>query len=465
MKKKSIAFIIFCMVACLIPLAGMTVRPTTESTENRRMSTFPSALNEDGSLNKELFSEFDTYFNEHFSFRNELLYADARIQGDVFGVSSVDSVVFGSDGWLYYRSTLDDYLGSAPLSDRELYCIRQNLEIARNYAEEQGSSFLLVVPPNKNTLYGKNMPYYDSIKTGVAHNIDRLQPLLKKNGIPYADLTDMFRNESETLYLKRDSHWNAKGALMAYNLIMDELDVAHDNYAESTVLRAKNEDGDLNRMLYTFYGEKEMNYYYDIGQDYSYVTDTESVEDAWIETECPNAQGTLLMFRDSFGNTLIPLFANQFSSAWFTKEGQYRLEKLLDEYNPDAVVFEKVERNLKDFLVSPPILTAPEEEITPDESKDSDTSITAEPFEFDINYCVIRGAVDASLISETTDVYVQINGKTYKAYLTGEKDYTAFFRKDKLPDEDTLDVCILVNDNGKAYNIAYTTIQKGDLEH
>lgn len=463
MKKTSIVFIIFCMAACLIPLAGMTVRPTTESTENRRMSEFPSAIEEDGSLNKELFSEFNTYFNEHFAFRNELLYADAKIQGDIFGVSAVDSVIFGNDGWLYYRSTLDDYLGTVPLSDRELYCIRQNLEIARDYTEKHGSSFLLAVPPNKNTLYGENMPYYDSVKTGAAHNIDRLLPLLTESGIPYADLSDMFRSETETLYLKRDSHWNAKGALMAYNRIMDELGIDHDNYADSTVTRAKDEDGDLNRMLYTFYGEKELNYHYDIGQEYSYVTDTGSVEDAWIETECPDVQGTLLMFRDSFSNTLLPLFANQFSTAWFTKEGQYRLEKLLDEHSPDTVIFEKVERNLRDYLLTPPILTAPEEEITFDDSRKSDTSVSAEPFEFDINYCVVSGNVDPDFISDTTDVYVWINGKTYRAYLTGETDFTAFFKRDMLPDEDTLDVSILVKTNDKEYNIASTTIQKGDL--
>ena len=106
--KKSLIFILACMAVCLLPLAGMAVRPTTVSTENRAMSDFPDLKREDGGWNQEFFREFEKYFNEHFAFRNELVYADAVIQTSLFQVSSVDTVTYGKDGWLYYTSTLDD---------------------------------------------------------------------------------------------------------------------------------------------------------------------------------------------------------------------------------------------------------------------------------------------------------------------------------------------------------------------
>lgn len=255
--KKHLIFIIACIGVCLLPFVGMAVRPTTTSTENKVMSSFPSLNTEDGTLNLDFFQEFEEYFQEHFAFRNEFVYADAKIQTSLFSVSNIDTVTYGTDGWLYYTSTLGDYLGSNRMSDRQIYNLAHNLSLVRQYVEEKGSDFLLTIPPNKNTLYGEHMPYYDSYIIDPTHNIDLLTPKLQELEIPYADLLALFRNEDEVLYLKRDSHWNMKGAIKAYNCMMDTLGYMHSDYGDSLVTRAKNEDGDLNRMLYTFYGEKE----------------------------------------------------------------------------------------------------------------------------------------------------------------------------------------------------------------
>ena len=58
MKKFYIVFIVCCLLVCAIPLAAMTVRPTTQSTENRTLSAFPSAVTRAGSLNLSFFKEF-----------------------------------------------------------------------------------------------------------------------------------------------------------------------------------------------------------------------------------------------------------------------------------------------------------------------------------------------------------------------------------------------------------------------
>ena len=95
----------------------------------------------------------------------------------------------------------------------------------------------------------------------------------------------------------------------AYNCIMDTLEYAHKNYEDAPVTRSKDEDGDLNRMLYTVYGEKELNYKYEIAQEYKYVNEVKSVEDVWIETELHTehsmGNGKLLMFAAGNGSILI----------------------------------------------------------------------------------------------------------------------------------------------------------------
>ncbi len=70
--KKYVIFITACLVACLLPFAGMAVRPTTASTENKALPTFPALKAKDGHWNQDFFQELEQYFNGRFAFRNEL---------------------------------------------------------------------------------------------------------------------------------------------------------------------------------------------------------------------------------------------------------------------------------------------------------------------------------------------------------------------------------------------------------
>lgn len=460
--KKYLIFIIACLLVCLLPFVGMVVRPTTVSTENKKMAEFPSLKADNGKLNLKYFEEFEEYFNEHFAFRNELVYADAKLQTSIFQVSNVDTVTYGTDGWLYYSSTLDDYLGTNVMSERQIYNLAHNLSLAKQYAEKNGCDFVLTIPPNKNTLYGEHMPYYNSYIVDEIHNIDLLTPKLSGLHIPYADLLQMFRNEKETLYLKRDSHWNMRGAVMAYNCIMDTLGYQHENYGNSDVIRTKDEDGDLNRMLYTFYGEKELNYKYNIEHNFTYSDNYKSVEDGWIETKGGTGNGSLLMFRDSFGNTLIPFMADQFEQAWFTKENPYGLESLMEQYKPDAVVFECVERNIVRFINMPPIISAMETDVPAiGECLETSTTISVNTLEYDMNYYKISGSVDGAYLEYETDIIVRINDTYYEAYHTGENTYELYIKKDEIKNK-SLELEVLLKDN-EIYKSIYTkTIDEGE---
>ena len=250
-----------------------------------------------------------------------------------------------------------------------------------------------------------------------------------------------------------------KGAVKAYNCIMDVLGYMHEDYEDVSVTRAKDRDGDLNRMLYTFYGDKELDYRYDITQKYTYTNDVDSVEDVWIGTEGGSGNGTLLMFRDSFGNTLIPLVANQFKEAWFTKESPYGLESLMRQYHPDTVVFEKVERNLTEFTKIPPIIPAPK--AAPPQTAgfvESSTTVSIEPLEYDSNYYKISGNVDGALVGEETDIIIQVNDAYYKAYHTGSNGYVVYMKKEDMP-SCPVEIEVLTEDQG-----IYKVIQTKKIE-
>ena len=131
-----IVFIIICLAMCALPSVGMIVRPTNTTTENKELARLPD-IKKNGKWNINFLQELGNYFEDHFAFRQELVSADAEIQSKVFKVSNVDTVVVGSDGWLYYSSTVDDYLRKNVLSERCIKNIAHNLSLVQQYVQDK----------------------------------------------------------------------------------------------------------------------------------------------------------------------------------------------------------------------------------------------------------------------------------------------------------------------------------------
>ncbi len=85
------------------------------------------------------------------------------------------------------------------MSDRALFNVARSLSMMQEYAERQGADFLFTIAPNKNSLYGEHMPYYDSLKVSDEKNMDRIVPWLEKEGVHYAALSQVFAEQEEVL--------------------------------------------------------------------------------------------------------------------------------------------------------------------------------------------------------------------------------------------------------------------------
>ena len=228
------------MVMCILPFAGMAVAKTETTRENRTMAAFPSFM-EEGKWNVNYLQDLGAYFEDHYAFRNLLVSVDSQIQAKLFKTSNMDTVIVGKNDWLYYTASLDNYLGQNLMSDQEVYNATYNLSIVQEYVQSRGAKFLVAVPPNKNSLYGENMPYYNQSKVSSERNYTNIIKALKSNKVAYTDLYQLFSNKKETLYLKRDSHWNEKGSLLAYNALLTDLNKEHELYETVPVLRTKTE--------------------------------------------------------------------------------------------------------------------------------------------------------------------------------------------------------------------------------
>lgn len=344
--------------ACLLPFAAMPFAGEEVSLENRTLASFPSLMTEDG-INTNFLTEAGAYFQDHFAFRNELVTANALLQGRLLGVSADDGVIEGTDDWLYYYDSLDDYLGRNLLSERSLFNIAHSMAMVQADLDAQNIRFLFTVAANKNSLYGEHMPYYDSLVITEENNLTRLVPILEKEGVNYLDLKTVFQNHDEVLYHKRDSHWNNKGAALAADEILNTLGQEHDPWDGEPYTVRKDFVGDLDAMLYPGAPTAEDEIYYDREHTYSYVEEVESNFDPKITTVCPDGTGSLVMYRDSFGNALLPFIADAYANAYFLRGEPYNLYTDLDTALADTVIMERAERFLPNVAANPPVMPAP----------------------------------------------------------------------------------------------------------
>ncbi|WP_285823805.1 alginate O-acetyltransferase AlgX-related protein [Schaedlerella arabinosiphila] len=467
MKKKRwyLIYIAAVLMLAAFPFVGMSVAASNETTENKELARFPR-LRSDGTWNVRYLSQLGDYFEDHFAFRQELVAANALIRGRLLGVSASDQVLVGKDGWLYYTGTLDDYLGRNQMSEKGLANAVHNIGLMQQYVEDRGSRFLITIAPNKNSVYDSYMPS-NYLRSGE-NNHTRLTPLLKQAGIHYADLYEIFEESDECLYLQGDSHWNNKGALLVCRKLLDGLDREYDGSAYDSWEVRKEHTGDLAEMLYSVAAKPEDNVYYDRIPIYAYVNDVEDTEEDWIETINPNGQGRLLMFRDSFGNSMLPILANEFEYGYFSRLVPYNLGNL-DKYHLEYVVVERVERRLSFFAEQPPVMEGPVRVLEELRAAATDTTMSVRE---DGSWYVVEGTLDSDYTQKDSRVYVSVrpeNGEsvTYEAFLTSSREeegwnddgYQLYLRQASLPrGKVNLDIILV---NGSTQTIVGTEELKG----
>ena len=148
----------------------------------------------------------------------------------------------------------------------------------------------------------------------------------------------------------------------------------------------------------------------------TYTAPFRSPEDMTIRTESAGALGSLLMYRDSFGNNLYAPLAESFSNACFSRSMPLQLE-LLEETQPDLLLFELVERNLSWLCTQPPVLAAPSCE--PVEGEPAGASVTLTIREANGVTCY-SGSLEA--LDWDSPVYLSLDGTCYEATPAGTGD-------------------------------------------
>ena len=441
MKKRTL-YILFTALfigICLMPALGMLVFGESEAAANEILAQRPSLTQPDGSFNENVTDEATDYIADRFAGRQQFITAYAKLQAALFGESASPKVVLGKKGWLFFSDTMDDYLHRDTLGGREIHGICRTLEMMQEYAESQGADFVFTVAPNKNSL-ASNAAYMP--RTGkpfdTAKNLDMLENALQSYQVNYVPLRETL--DEPGLYHRLDSHWNRLGAARAYGLVMKTMNRKIIDWSREDYDIIKEHKGDLYEMLYPAGKELDENMVFDRTFRFGYLDVTDVTPFAaspeiiagygegnapppdkqLLETASAKGEGTLLMFRDSFGNALHPFFAEDFARAAFSRQMPYRLDWLAG-VEADVLAVEIVERNLRDLAEMAPVMPAPTADpgFSPAEDPEREVFLTTESSMELPGYIKVCGVYDFEGIPEDTLVYISTQTDLFEACPVG----------------------------------------------
>lgn len=208
-------------------LTGISKEVTPGGLEEKRqlaeMPSFPRASD----AIKTFPRRFEAYYNDRFQLRDVMIRGHNRLKIKILKKSPQKDVLMGRDGWLFYKrnNLLEDFFALEPFTEEDLDTRRHLLEAKRDWLSSQGIPYFFVVAPNKQSIYPEKMPqaYYRS--RGPSRLDQLVDHMRTRSDVNIVDLREdlLEAKASDQVYFLADTHWNEKGAFIAYRSIMDAI--------------------------------------------------------------------------------------------------------------------------------------------------------------------------------------------------------------------------------------------------
>jgi alginate O-acetyltransferase complex protein AlgJ len=352
-RLLTVLFVLVISLPLAANLAGMD--GADPGAENRELATW-----KDGA---------SAWFDDHFGFRSTLVrwYGETRLFG--LGVSPSAAVVVGRDGWFFYADdkAVEDYANVELMTDAGLANWHEAVVRANDWLQSRKIAYVFTVAPDKHVVYAEEFP------TAIAriHDMsraDQLYSALQDTGLAVDARPALFgAKQQERLYQQTDTHWNDRGALVAYQQIINAVRVRVPSTppawtrSDFTPTQRTVEGMDLAGMMGLTRVLREV----DLALGPSRPRRARVVEPAGAaptaeegrlvtEIDDPSLPRAVI-FRDSFVSRLVPFLSEHFSRAVYLWQNDFDAAEVLKEH-PDVVIQEIVSRHLYNFIPSPELV-------------------------------------------------------------------------------------------------------------
>lgn len=162
-------------------------------------------------------SNFDAYFNDHFSLRSLYNLWYAYISYALVKPEKPEKLIKAADDFYFdFKTAADLYMGGYMMYDNQLEELQDELARRKSYCEERGCQYYLVLIPSKYHVFKAQVPWSIQQHEAKYNRLDQIAESAEKAQIDFLDLRRVFEKENtEGFYHRLDNHWNQTGGMHA----------------------------------------------------------------------------------------------------------------------------------------------------------------------------------------------------------------------------------------------------------
>jgi len=345
---KKITIIISSIVLLFLILFFVVPKYSFSELENRALSSFPKISLENIKSGKYM-SDIETYISDHYPFKNKFLFLKTFIY-KIIGFNEIDNVYFAKEDFL-----IEDYPNISYKDDI--------IKVINNLDSKVNSNVELMIVPTKIMIYSNYLPKYAKYN----NQISDINYIYKKLNIKTINVFP-YLNENKNkyqLFYKTDHHWTSIGAYFGYKAYMDKInkkcidllelnqkevtsEFLGSNYSRTTNYNQEKDKiyiFDIKNNLEIKYADnqKETNTLYNFDylnkkDKYSIFLDNNHSLINIINKDVKS--GNLLIIKDSFANSMIPLLVNHYHKIDIIDPRYYKrsISKYINENNIEEVL-------------------------------------------------------------------------------------------------------------------------------
>lgn len=343
------------------PMAGQVFKldADTPETENRQLAkrpAFPVTMKEA----KAFPQSFNVYADNWFGFRGTLLFWHSWVKWQL-GMKISSKVLRGKDGWLFlYKrdNVVSQYRGIDCFSLKELCQWVQAMMTRRQWLAERGIPFIVVVAPNKHSIYPEYLP--GNIGPVVRETrLDQLVHYIEKyTDLDFIDLREPLQKAKQQtrVFYKTDSHWNDMGGFYGARELLKRVkkyfpEVKPLTFEDYDLQEETRPGGDLAQMLnlQDFMPERVPvlipNFPTWIREHKASAPQAKPWDRRMYFTSARSEMPTAVIFHDSFIWGMRRFLSENFHRTIFAPHNLLYFDtELVEREKPDLVIYELIER-------------------------------------------------------------------------------------------------------------------------
>jgi alginate O-acetyltransferase complex protein AlgJ len=298
--------------------------------------------------------------NEQFFQRDLLIQYYNQLRLTIGDRVFSPSVLVAENDWLEYTGdpNLNDYQNAIPLTEDTLNKLNKRFKQVDTYAQENNIEILVVIAPNKATIYPENLPIQIK-KLGDKSRLDQITEFIPVySNIRLLDLRESLNKakQKQDIYYKTDTHWNSFGAYQAYLEIIKALSQDYIELQPVDMSVYQFTESYTTRDLANLIKAKQIK---EVGLIPTIPTNAAkrinvTVSDGYMETVWTQNESmpTALIYHDSFGRvSLNEYLALNFSRSYFihNKSSEYFTHDTIEYLHPNIIIIELAERNIAEL--------------------------------------------------------------------------------------------------------------------